>query len=249
MNILWRKIGMVKWISIMVLACVLGIAQGVVADDADVILGLWLAEGGDACIQITRTEGEAAQGEAPKAQYSGKIICMEDPLYESGHALEGQPRRDSENPDPALRERPIVGLNMIEGFTYAGDLKWENGTIYDPESGRTYKCVITYVAATEPAGEGGEGEPAKLNVRGYMGVPALGRTTVWTRCDKAPWCPKEGACCKEAGKCPLTADGCPKSAAGECPGAKAGCPMTSGRACADSTEGCPVRASCSASGQ
>ncbi|MEX2015418.1 MAG: DUF2147 domain-containing protein, partial [Candidatus Hydrogenedentales bacterium] len=52
---------------------------------------------------------------------------------------------------------------------------WDSGTIYDPNNGKTYKCVIKY--AKDETVQGGE----KLDVRGYIGVPALGRTTVWTR--------------------------------------------------------------------
>jgi hypothetical protein len=47
--------------------------------------------------------------------------------------------------------------------------KWVDGRIYDPDNGKTYKCKMTLK-------EGGI-----LHVRGYIGISALGRTTIWTR--------------------------------------------------------------------
>jgi len=68
---------------------------------------------------------------------------------------------------------------VLKGFSYdASDDKWDGGTIYDPENGKTYKCVIRI--ADEKASNG----MTKLNVRGYIGIPALGRTTVWVRVPK-----------------------------------------------------------------
>ena len=60
-------------------------------------------------------------------------------------------------------------LNLFSGFEYAGDGRWKGGTIYDPNSGKTYRCVVTLVDANT------------LEVRGYVGVPLLGRTETWTR--------------------------------------------------------------------
>jgi uncharacterized protein (DUF2147 family) len=53
----------------------------------------------------------------------------------------GRPHTDVENADPALRSRPLVGLPLLTGFADAGSL-WK-GTIYDPESGKSYTSKVS----------------------------------------------------------------------------------------------------------
>ena len=48
---------------------------------------------------------------------------------------------DVNNPDPALRKRKLVGLPILTGFVADGK-KWR-GKIYDPESGKTYRSIVT----------------------------------------------------------------------------------------------------------
>ena len=74
---------------------------------------------------------------------------------------------DRENPDPKLQKRPILGLRIVEGFHYAGDDVWVDGTIYDPKKGKTYSCKMTLR------------EDGTLFVRGFIGFSFIGRTTVW----------------------------------------------------------------------
>jgi uncharacterized protein (DUF2147 family) len=49
------------------------------------------------------------------------------------------------------------------------DSQWENGTVYDPKSGKTYSCLMELP------------EPDKIVVRGFIGVALFGRTYIWTR--------------------------------------------------------------------
>ena len=76
---------------------------------------------------------------------------------------------DELNPDPALRSRLLLGLTIMDGFDYAGEGKWKNGRIYDPNSGKTYKCKLTLV------------DENTLELRGYIGISLLGRTETWAR--------------------------------------------------------------------
>jgi uncharacterized protein (DUF2147 family) len=48
---------------------------------------------------------------------------------------------DANNPNPALRSRPVEGMMLLTGFTDGG-AQW-NGKIYDPKSGKTYKSKLT----------------------------------------------------------------------------------------------------------
>ena len=65
--------------------------------------------------------------------------------------------------------RPIIGLSIIDGMKKDGD-GYAGGTILDPENGKVYKSKMKLV-------DGGR----KLEVRGYIGVPMLGRSQVWIR--------------------------------------------------------------------
>ncbi|MEK7342618.1 MAG: DUF2147 domain-containing protein [Pseudomonadota bacterium] len=53
----------------------------------------------------------------------------------------GRAPTDIKNPDPALRSKPLVGLALLSGFEDAGDI-WK-GTIYDPESGKSYASKVS----------------------------------------------------------------------------------------------------------
>jgi uncharacterized protein (DUF2147 family) len=57
---------------------------------------------------------------------------------------DGKPPVDANNPNPALRGRPIQGLTILSGFTDAGK-NWK-GTIYNPRNGKSYKSFLTKLA-------------------------------------------------------------------------------------------------------
>lgn len=81
-----------------------------------------------------------------------------------------------ESPDPkcvkcegANRNAPVVGLLIMTELRKTGD-EYADGQILDPDSGSTYRSRVRLL-------ENGQ----KLSVRGYIGIPALGRTQVWIR--------------------------------------------------------------------
>lgn len=94
----------------------------------------------------------------------GQIRALTSPIYETGEreGMDGQPRIDTKNPDPALRDRPLIGLHMFSGYQY-DDGQWQ-GKIYDPESGNTYQSNMKV------------NRKGELEIRGYVGVPMFGRT-------------------------------------------------------------------------
>ncbi|NBU04628.1 MAG: DUF2147 domain-containing protein, partial [Bacteroidetes bacterium] len=96
-------------------------------------------------------------------KFYGKIVWLKEPLKN------GKPKVDDLNPNPAKRSVPLMNLQILKDFVYdADDKEWEDGTIYDPKNGKTYSCYMTL-------------DGTKLNVRGYVGVSMIGRTSVWTR--------------------------------------------------------------------
>jgi uncharacterized protein (DUF2147 family) len=124
------------------------------------IMGTWRTERDESRVEIYRC-GE---------KICGKIIWLKYPLYiDARDGVVGTPVIDRKNPDPALKNRPVLGLRIMEGFTEVGDNRWGNGTCYDPKSGNTYRGKIRQAA------------PDRLELRGYIGIPLLGRTSVWTR--------------------------------------------------------------------
>ena len=147
-------------------AVLLAAPLGGYAAEADAILGTWSTANADSRVEITK-DGDT---------YSGRIVSLKEPNYPTDpnhkhyvQGLENQPKVDRRNPDESLRDRPVVGMELMRGFRYEGDNRWAGGTIYDPESGKTYKCKMTLAA------------PNELKVRGYIGVSLFGRTTTWTR--------------------------------------------------------------------
>ena len=71
---------------------------------------------------------------------------------------------DANNPDEALRDRPLDGVSMLWGFEAARDGSWRRGRIYDPEGGRVYRARL------ERTGE------KTLKVEGCLGPICQGQT-------------------------------------------------------------------------
>jgi uncharacterized protein (DUF2147 family) len=51
------------------------------------------------------------------------------------------PKADVHNPDPRLRNRPLLGLVTLSGFTRSGAM-WKGGRAYDPKSGKSYRSTL-----------------------------------------------------------------------------------------------------------
>lgn len=131
--------------AIMLLSTVLAFSQ---TTDADKILGTYFSEDKTGKIQVTKQNGK----------YVGTLVWV---VVEDA--------KDVNNPDVKLKDRSLKGTVILKNMTYADGI-WKNGTIYDPESGNTYKATIKM----KPDGN--------LTLRGYVGAPAFGRNSSWTRC-------------------------------------------------------------------
>lgn len=125
--------------------------------------GYWLVEEGDAVVQLLR---------GPSG-LSGTIVWMADREQRSE---DRQADRDIRNPDPAGWDAPLLGLRILWGFSCPaeGDM-CTGGRVYDPANGATYKGTLTPI--------GGD----RLDLRGYVGIPWIGRTSSWTRADPAAY--------------------------------------------------------------
>ena len=114
------------------------------AQEADKIVGRYWSPKKDGQIEIYR------QGN----KYYGKIIAPK-----SG--------KDIKNPNPNLRSRDILGMIFLYDFVY-DDEEYIDGTIYDPQSGKTYSSKMWL-------------DGTSLKLRGYIGMSLFGRTETFER--------------------------------------------------------------------
>jgi uncharacterized protein (DUF2147 family) len=126
------------------------------ADSSTDVVGYWAGE--SSILHIQR------QGQ----QLSAVIVALTDPVYLETEDIgePGAPRKDNNNPDPNLQDRPLLGLNLLQDYVF-DDGRWQ-GKIYDPESGNVYSSRMS----VDRSGE--------LNMRGYIGAPMFGRTAKFT---------------------------------------------------------------------
>jgi len=133
-----------RYLALMLLLIATAVPISADADDTKDpggVLGVWASKG--SIFSITR-DGDALHGE---------VIALR------------KPRLDHRNPDPLLRERPVIGLQVLSEY------RFENGTwrgkLYDPGSGRTYSSYLKLDA------------DGNLRLRGYVGFSLLGKTEVF----------------------------------------------------------------------
>jgi len=87
--------------------------------------GDWSASGGDGIVRIAPCPGQPATlcGKFVKVRTAGA--------------------KDANNPNAALRSRPLAGMTFLTGFKPAGPGRWAGGKIYNPEDGKTYKAKLS----------------------------------------------------------------------------------------------------------
>jgi uncharacterized protein (DUF2147 family) len=136
-----------------VFAVLLAAATAGAAPD-EAVFGLWAGAG--SIIEVAAHEG----------RLTARIVALKDPIY-----LEGEPygpvgaaRRDDRNPEQALRDRPLIGVELLSGYVM-DDGEWQV-RVYDPESGKTYSSKMWV-------------EDGVLHMRGYIGFSLVGRTATF----------------------------------------------------------------------
>jgi uncharacterized protein (DUF2147 family) len=128
--------------------------------EGDRLIGVWEPSNGRARVKVEKIG----------AKYYGKIVWLKEPT----DPVTKQPKTDKNNPDAALQNIPLKGYRNLKDFVYAGKNEWNEGTIYDPLNGSTYSCTIKMT------------DKNSLEIRGYIGVSALGRTDIWKRLETKP---------------------------------------------------------------
>ncbi len=142
-----------RLLTMFLLLCFAAVAARAAEDLSSVSpLGLWKNE--DARFEIFESGGKLG----------AKVVSLSKP-----NDAEGKPRTDVNNPDAGQRKNPLLGLVFMKNFSPAGNGRWENGTIYDPKTGKTYASYMQLE------------NKDTIRVRGFIGMAAFGRTQVWTR--------------------------------------------------------------------
>ena len=136
-----------------ILLCAVLMLEPLAAAFAQDVVGKWKLEDGTAIVEVYKS-GDV---------YNGKIVWLQNPTE-----ADGSPAVDDNNPDPKLRKRQLIGLNMLSGLKKTGT-EYSGGSIYDPGNGKTYNCSMKV-----------EGDV--LKVRGSLDKRGLlGRTMDWFR--------------------------------------------------------------------
>ncbi len=125
-----------------------------IAQEADKIVGIWWNEEKTTKIEVKKVDGK----------YIGTIVYMIPEKYENG-----LPPKDDENPKEELRDRSLVGLQILSGFVFdAEDNEWIEGSIYDPKSGKTYDCYA-WLESND-----------LLKLKGFVaGIRWMGKSSEW----------------------------------------------------------------------
>ncbi len=95
------------------------------------VTGVWRMENGKVTVKVDYC-GDAL---------CGRVVALKKPIDDLG-----RPRLDKENPNPALRNRPVIGLTILNGLKPDGENRWK-GTIYNPDDGYTYRSKMKLQSA------------------------------------------------------------------------------------------------------
>lgn len=124
---------------------------------ADDILGNWMTIENTVSVKVYRLNNE----------YRAKVVWFDERL---GSGKPMNLRHDTQNLDPELRKRKVIGMEILEGLTFnPATSSWENGTIYDGSSGKYWDSSVTL------------NKDGTLKVRGYWKVKWIGKSLIFRR--------------------------------------------------------------------
>ena len=134
-----------------ILAAMLG-APAAHAQAGGEAIGVWLTQAGDARVRVSKCGGGIC----------GVVVGLREPI----NPATGRPQVDDKNPNPALRNRPMIGLPLFSGMQATGPNRW-SGQIYNADDGSTYVSHVSLAG------------PDTLKVEGCIGALCGGEN--WTR--------------------------------------------------------------------
>jgi uncharacterized protein (DUF2147 family) len=101
--------------------------------------GTWLTKDADAHVRISECGGALC----------GTIVWLKDPIDDAT----GRPMTDKHNSDPARRNRPVLGIQIMYGMRPNGPGKW-SGRFYNSDDGKTYDGNLVVLGPSSVKVEG-----------------------------------------------------------------------------------------------
>ena len=111
------------------------VVTGFAADSVADPLGVWLTGTKKGHVKLYPCNND-------KDKLCGEIVWLRRPLGD-----DGKPRRDVHNEDESLRDRPLMGIQVVWDLAYQGDGEWDDGEIYNAEDGETYDAEMEEIDA------------------------------------------------------------------------------------------------------
>jgi uncharacterized protein (DUF2147 family) len=140
-----------------------------------VTLSAFLVMGMTVTAAAQTVAGEWQQIDPDTGKIGAHVTFVEKDGVFSGHLSKLFPE-PGDDPNPRCKAcegadhgKPLLGLTFIKGMKRSG-LEYEDGTILDPESGTLYSANMKLSR-----------DGNSLEVRGYVGIPLLGKSQVWKR--------------------------------------------------------------------
>jgi uncharacterized protein (DUF2147 family) len=120
----------------------------------DAILGKWVTTAGNCKIEVYKQSEE----------FKAKILW----LKEDKNGLNDY--KDAKNPDPSLRSRKLLGMDVVQGLHYnADDNEYIDGVIYDARNGKKWDSVVWLT------------DDNQLKIKGYWLFKFLSETSTFKR--------------------------------------------------------------------
>ena len=132
-------------------------AEASLNPNADAIVGQWMSVQGNVKVQVYRDGDE----------YKGKLVWFKDTDDKSKPM---NTRTDENNPDPRLRQRKVIGMQVLSKLRYnPKSMRWENGVIYDAKTGKEWSSVASLT------------KTGLLNVKGFWHFEFIGKTMTFKK--------------------------------------------------------------------
>jgi uncharacterized protein (DUF2147 family) len=138
--------------NLLFIACLL-LSATLVYGQADKIAGIWVPAKGTSQVRIFK---------ATNGKYYGKVEWLKN----------DKDKLDVNNPDEKQRDKKVWGLMILKDFSYNAEKnRWDGGTVYDPDNGKTYDCYMWF-----------NDDENTMTLKGYvLGMKFIGRAEDWTR--------------------------------------------------------------------
>lgn len=113
---------------LVILMLVLGTVMAYGVDSrTDPFEGYWKTKDGNFILKIENNSNI----------YNGRVVWLKNPIFPKGDRDEGRVQTDRNNPDPNLRDRRVLGLQIVGDLRTDGK-RLSGGWVYDSWHGKKY---------------------------------------------------------------------------------------------------------------